>query len=80
MDVQDIWLEMPQCLEKNKNKKLGKMTFRDNRCGSILGIGKIGENPTSSIEYVYFIDGLKYNLLSFSQVYDKSNSMWFDYS
>jgi len=56
------------------------MTFRDNRCGSILGIGKIGENPTSSIEYVYFIDGLKYNLLSFSQVYGKSNSMWFDYS
>ena len=49
------------------------MTFGGNGCHNILGIGKVGKNPTSSIENVYLVDGLKYNLLSISKQYDKTN-------
>ena len=38
------------------------MTFRDNRCGNILGIGKIGESSTDSMENIYLVNGLKYNI------------------
>ena len=55
-----------------------KVTFRDNGHGNILGIGKVGKNCTSSIENVYLVDSLKYNLLSISQLFFKGNHVWFD--
>ena len=56
-----------------RKQKSGKMTFEDNSCSNILGIGKIGKNSTSSIESVYLVDSLKYNPLSISQLCDKCN-------
>ena len=63
-----------------QKQKSGKVTFKNNGRGNMLSIGKIGKNPTSSIDNVYLIDGLKYNLLSISQLYDKGNCVWFDES
>jgi len=36
------------------------------KSGLIIGIGKIGESLSHSIEDVYLVDGLKHNLLSVS--------------
>ena len=80
MGVQDIWLEMPQCLLSFKNKNQVKWPSRDNGRGNILDISKIGKNSTNLIENVYLADGLKYNLLSISQLCDKDNCVWFDES
>ena len=37
----------------------GKVTFGNNGQGNILGIGKIGKDPTNSIDNVYLVNGLK---------------------
>ena len=49
----------------------GTFTFRDDSKGTIIGIGniKIGTSPLT--ENVVLVDGLKYNLLSISQLYDR---------
>ena len=44
----------------------------------ILGIGKVGKNSSKSIDKVYFVDGLKFNLLSVSHLCDKGNHIVFD--
>jgi len=49
-----------------QKQKSGKVTFGDNGHSNILGIYKIGKNPASSIDNVYLVNGLKYNLLSIS--------------
>jgi len=49
------------------------VAFGNGKSGSIVGIGKIGESLSHSIEDVYLVDGLKHNLLSVSQLYDKDN-------
>lgn len=41
--------------------------------GFILGIRKIGRTVDHSLNSVHYVDGLKYNLLSVSQIYDKGN-------
>jgi len=41
-------------IELRKHKS-GKMTFGDNGCSNILGIGKIGKNSASSMENVYLV-------------------------
>ena len=43
----------------------------------IVGIGKIGESLSHSIDSVYLVDGLKHNLLSVSQLCDKDNLVVF---
>ena len=48
----------------------GHVTFRDNTKGKIIGIGEIGNPQSISIHHVLFIDGLKHNLLSISQLCD----------
>ena len=57
----------------------GYVTFGDNTKGKIIGIGEIGlGNPQSlSIHHVLFIDGLKHNLLSISQLCDMGNKATF---
>ena len=53
-------------------EKGGYMTFGDNGKGRIIGHGSIGYNSLSLIEFFFLlIDGLKHNLLSFSQLCDK---------
>ncbi|CAJ2637485.1 unnamed protein product [Trifolium pratense] len=49
----------------------GYVTYGDNNKGKILCIGKVGAPPFTSIEDVLYVEGLKYNLLSISQLCDK---------
>lgn len=49
----------------------GKVTFEDNSKGHIKSIGTIGNNSSTHINKVLFVNGLKYNLLSVSQLCDK---------
>ena len=39
------------------------MAFGNGKVGTIVGIGKIGESLSHSIDSVCLVDGLKYNLL-----------------
>ena len=63
-----------------KKKKYGNVTFGDNKAGKIIGIGKIGKDPSNSLENVYLVEGLKFNLLSISQLCDKGNNVIFNSS
>ena len=53
------------------------MAFGNGKFGTIVGIGKIVESLSHSIDYVYLVDGLKHNLLSVSQLCDKENLVVF---
>ncbi|XP_049368191.1 uncharacterized protein LOC125833082 [Solanum verrucosum] len=53
------------------------MSFGDEKKGFILGIGKIGRSTEHSIDNVHYVNGLKYNLLSVSQICDKGNEVKF---
>ena len=53
------------------------MAFENGKSGTIVGIGKIGEAFSHSIDGVYLVDGLKHNLLSVSQLCDKDNLVVF---
>ena len=46
--------------------------------GKIAGVGKIGTNPSTSIENVLLVDGLKHSLLSVCQLCDKGFLVSFD--
>jgi len=52
----------------------GKVTFRDNLKESIIG-GK----SSLSIEKIFLVNSLKYNLLSISQLSDKVYKIMFDH-
>ncbi|XP_070005335.1 uncharacterized protein [Nicotiana sylvestris] len=45
----------------------GSVSFGNGKKGYILGVGKVGKSLTHYIENVYYVNGLKYNLLSVSQ-------------
>ena len=53
------------------------MAFENGKFGTIVGIGKIGESLSHSIDNVYLVDVLKHNLLSVSQLCDKDNLVVF---
>ncbi|KAM3283717.1 hypothetical protein P3S67_022515 [Capsicum chacoense] len=55
----------------------GGMSFGNVKKGYIQGIGKIGKSPHHVIEDVYYVSGLKYSLLSVSQICDKGNKVKF---
>jgi len=55
----------------------GSVAFGNGKSGTIVGIGKIGESLSHSIEDVYLVDGLKHNLLSVPQLCDKDNLVIF---
>ena len=44
------------------------MAFENGKSGTIVGIGKIGESLSHSIDGVYLVHGLRHNLLSVSQL------------
>ena len=58
-------------------KEHGHVTFGDNNKGKILGFGKVGKTPSTSIDNVLLVDGLKHTLLSISQLCDKGNKVIF---
>ena len=55
----------------------GYVTFGDNAKGKIIGIGEIGNPQSLSIHHVLFIDDLKHNLFSKSQLCDMGNKVTF---
>ncbi|XP_070040790.1 uncharacterized protein [Nicotiana tomentosiformis] len=55
----------------------GSVSLGNGKKGYILGVGKIGKTLTHSIENVYYVNGLKYNMLSVSQICDKGNKLKF---
>ena len=56
----------------------GTITLGDKKKCNIIGIGKVGTSSQNSISDVYLVDGLKFNLLSVSQLCDKGNRVVFD--
>ena len=56
----------------------GYITFGDNRKGKIICIGNVGKEHSLIIENVFLVDGLKYNLLSISELCDKENKVIFN--
>ena len=55
----------------------GHVTFGDNTKGKIIGIGEIGNPQSLSIRHVLFVNGLKHNFLSISQLCDMVNKVTF---
>ena len=53
------------------------VAFGNDKSGTIVSIGKMGESPSCSIDNVYLVDGLQHNLLSVSQLCDKDNLVGF---
>ncbi|XP_070050361.1 uncharacterized protein [Nicotiana tomentosiformis] len=47
-----------------ENLKGGNVSFGNEKKGKIIGVGKVGKTDSHSIENVYLIDGVKYNLIS----------------
>ena len=60
------------------SKEGGYFTFGDNNKGNIMGEGNIGNQYKTQIENVVYIDGLKHNLLSISQLCDKGFKIEFN--
>jgi len=54
-----------------KLKAEGHVTYGDNNRGRILGRGTVGTENSTTIENVLYVEGLKHNLLSINQLYDK---------
>jgi hypothetical protein len=50
--------------------------FEDETTEKIKGIGNVGNSPI--IKYVLLVDGLKYNLFSIRQLYDRGNEVIFN--
>ena len=55
----------------------GHVTFGDNAKRKIIGIREISNPQSLSIHHVLFVDGLKHNLLSISQLCDIGNKVTF---
>ncbi|XP_070039835.1 uncharacterized protein [Nicotiana tomentosiformis] len=55
----------------------GSASFGNGKKGYILGVGRIGKSLIHSIENMYYVNGLKYILLSISQICDKGNKVEF---
>ncbi|XP_070055018.1 uncharacterized protein [Nicotiana tomentosiformis] len=55
----------------------GSVSFGNGKKGYILGVGRIGKSISHLIKNVYYVNGLKYSLLSVSQISDKRNKVEF---
>jgi len=60
-----------------KMRQEGFVTYGDNNKGRILGRGDVGSHDSIIIKDVLLVDGLKHNLLSISQLYDKGYEVTF---
>ncbi|XP_070031723.1 uncharacterized protein [Nicotiana tomentosiformis] len=66
------------CAELEKNREQWEEAVNNGSwTGYILGVGKIGKSLSHSIKNVYYVNGLKYSLLSVSQICDKGNKVEF---
>ncbi|XP_070040858.1 intracellular protein transport protein USO1-like [Nicotiana tomentosiformis] len=53
----------------------GSVSFGNGKKGYILGVGRIGKSLSHSIKNLYYVNGLKYSLLSVSQICDKNGDL-----
>ena len=60
------------------SKDGGYVTFGDNNKGKIMGEENIGNQYKTQIKNVLYVDGLKHNLLSISQLCDKGFKIEFN--
>ncbi|XP_070017628.1 uncharacterized protein [Nicotiana sylvestris] len=67
-----VFAEMVTTKEGPGNNERKRSTM-----GYILRVEKVGKSLTHSIQNVYYVNGLKYNLLSVSQICDKGNKVEF---
>ncbi len=58
----------------------GTVAFGGNQQGQIIGIGKVGKENSTSIDNVFYVKGLKHNLMSITQFCDNGYSVTFDKS
>ena len=58
-------------------KNGGTVSFGDNNKGQVIGIGTVGNVSKPLIDNVLLVKGLKYNLLSISQLCDKNYKIIF---
>ncbi|RDX91960.1 hypothetical protein CR513_25976, partial [Mucuna pruriens] len=56
----------------------GWVTFRGNQKGKVTRIGRIGKHHFPSIDNILFVEGLKHNLLSISQLCDNGYDVFFN--
>ena len=61
-------------------RESGSVTIGDNSKRRILGVGTVDMTSNLLIENVLLVDGLKFNLLSISQLCDKYYTVVFDKS
>ena len=54
------------------------VTFEDNGKGCIIGFGKIRITPSTFIKNMLHVKGLKHNLISISQLYNKGYKVLFE--
>jgi len=54
----------------------GMVTFGNNEKASIKGKGMIGKVNSAKIENVHFVEGLKHNLISISQLCDNALKLY----
>ena len=62
----------------NKIEDSAEVFFGDNSKGKIIGIGNIGKDSSTFIENVCWVENLKYNLLTISQLCGKCYKVIFD--
>jgi len=60
------------------SKEGGYVTFGDNNKEIIMGEGNIGDQYKTQIKNVLYVNGLKHNLLSIGQLYDKGFKIEFN--
>ena len=58
-------------------KQEGHVTYGDNNKGRIIGRGFIGDKSNLLVHEVLYVEGLKHNLLSISQLCDKGYQVIF---
>ena len=61
-----------------KLKAEGRATYGDNNRRRILGRGNVGTGNSTTIENVLYLEGLKHNLLSISQLCGKGYKVNFE--
>jgi len=62
---------------ENQMKDETKITFGDKSKGQIISCGKVGKHFSTSLDTVHLVEGLKFNLLFVSQMFDKRNKFTF---
>nr|KYP56811.1 hypothetical protein KK1_003059 [Cajanus cajan] len=61
-----------------QERESGTVTYGDNNKGKILGTNIVGNSFNTPIEDILYVEDIKYNLLSISQLCDKNFNVSFN--